>query len=165
MSEYIVAEAGVTKSGLGTNGDMKEITLRFQDGVQATWFCKQDTAVPAPGTSVQGEIEDSQWGKKFKKARSGGFGGGGFGGGKMDPAREQKIVRQHSQEMALRYVAAKDVPLNNGIEDLTKIIDWFQKDALGQDAPVETVTTNPTLNSLNETLVGSANGSGESVPF
>lgn len=48
----------------------------------------------------------------------------------MTPDREAKIVRQHSQQMALMYAAlhpdeAKDLTA------LKAVIDWFDEDAMG----------------------------------
>jgi len=125
-----VNEAGVTKTGLGQRQDMQEITIRTTEGVECTWFCKQGTPVPTPGEVLPGNVEDSQYGKKYKAPRTGNSGGNSGGGFKNDPEREKKIVRQHSQEMAIRYVAAADIMLN-GIGNLAPIIDWFEKDAFG----------------------------------
>ena len=58
-----------------------------------------------------------------------------IGRSEPDPARQHSIIRQHSQEMALRYLAVKaelgTVEKEFKPEDLTPIIDWFAKDAGG----------------------------------
>jgi hypothetical protein len=57
---------------------------------------------------------------------------GATGTGETPDARQNSIVRQHSQEMAMRYLAAKiaagpsQMPDN---EQLRALIDWFQRDA------------------------------------
>jgi hypothetical protein len=100
VSEFSVIAAAKKKDVQGQNGPMQVIALTLDDGsaapVLAEWFTKASTPLPAPGQKLDGTLEDSQYGKKFKKAQH----NGGFGG-KRDPATEKRITRQHSQDMAI----------------------------------------------------------------
>jgi hypothetical protein len=119
------------------NGPAQVIGLNLQDqqgmAINAEWFTKATTPLPGPGSQIEGTIEESPYGPKFKKA-SAGFGGGG---GARSPEDKRSIVRQHSQDMALR---ALDLGLQLGVvtrpEDsrtfmdlISKTTDWFVKDA------------------------------------
>lgn len=105
----------------------RRMELEGVEGVVA-WNRKPADADPKVGETLEGELEQTQYGFKFKKSRQ----GGGFGGGKS-PEQQKSIVRQHSQEMALRYMAIQVargvVPEGFDYSNLTPIIDWFVKDA------------------------------------
>jgi hypothetical protein len=74
------------------------------------------------------KIEGRMRGKRVQQVPGGGAQGGGFAPGRMDPERERRIVRQHSQEMALHYFALKgECPPSDA---LVPLINWFQKDAM-----------------------------------
>lgn len=82
---------------------------------------------PAPKVGDQwfGVVEETERGLKFKSVQQGGFGGG------KSPEQQRSIVRQHSQEMALRLEANR-IAAGGGRftpEDLKKAVDWFEKDA------------------------------------
>lgn len=84
------------------------------------------------GTVLDGEIQPTQFAGKFKFKRSNnGYGGGGGKG--RSPEENAKIVRQHSQEMALRYAAIRAekelLPNPFKLSDLKAVIDWFDADA------------------------------------
>lgn len=91
------------------------------------WSRKEGSPGPTVGEVLEGELTQTQYGWKFKKAQSN---GGGFG---KSPEQQRSIVRQHSQEMALRWMAIQvgreKVPASFGYEELKPIIDWFVKDA------------------------------------
>lgn len=135
MPEQIVAEAGVIKTTEWNGKPMKEIAIRFQSGEEANWFTGAATNVPQPGDKLDGHIEPSEYGNKWKRAQKefGGAPGGSKGSGGMSPEREKKIVRQHSQATAIAYVAATGKTLAN-IEELKPIIDWFDTDVFGAKA-------------------------------
>lgn len=94
------------------------------------WSRKVGTPGPSVGETLTGEVEDKgpNYPLKFKKAKAGGFGGGG-----RSPQESKSIVRQHSQEMALRYAAIQasrgKLPDDFAYTKLEPIIDWFVKDA------------------------------------
>lgn len=115
-------------------GQMSDYALSLVDssGVEIGCTLSQKATTPIPSGEIEGDIEDSKWGKKFKKSKSS-F-GGGFGG-----AGAKSIPREHAQEMALKYC---DVQVALGAlkslskEALLPLIDWFEKDAQGASSPV-----------------------------
>lgn len=104
------------------------IPWRFKvegEAATITWNRKPGSAGPSVGDVLDGTLEDNgSYGKKFKKAAAGGFNRGGG----MSPEQQKAIVRQHSQEMALRYAAIKGADFKLD-DDFRKVISWFQEDA------------------------------------
>jgi hypothetical protein len=120
-------------------GAMKayRIDLRGDDGTEellVEWSRKATSPPPIVGQPVEGQIEQGQYGKKFKKAPAGGFLSGPR---PEDPKRAKRIMRQHSQDMAMRALTHAfafglvDPPKEP--KDLFALIaktaDWFDKDA------------------------------------
>src|SRR4051812_26975852 len=101
MAEYTVVAAEKKKEVEGKHGPMQVISLFLDDNGEAKsaeWFTRATTPIPARNSKVEGELtENPPYGWKFKKAQQGSF-GGGF---KSDPERERRIVRQHSQSVAV----------------------------------------------------------------
>ena len=132
MAEYTVVPAEHKKAVDGRNGPMQVIALRLSDGTTehaAEWFTKADTAVPSPNTRIEGTLEPSQYGLKFKKDRP------AFGGTARarDPKDTASIVRQHSQHMTLLLLQAKAQSGKLTDEDLTpakikQVTDFFDDD-------------------------------------
>lgn len=60
---------------------------------------------PEVGETIEGTVETTQWGKKFKKAST----GGGFRGGSAprDPEVQRMIVRQNALSNAVQFLIAK----------------------------------------------------------
>ena len=121
-------------------GPMKEYRVHLNDGSQdhmnVEWSRKQSSPAPVKGQQIEGTLEDrGSHGLKLKVAPS--FGGGGFARPE-DPKRAARILRQHSQDMALRTI---EVALQHGMypeppEDgaallsaVKQLADWFDKDA------------------------------------
>jgi hypothetical protein len=136
MPTFTVQSATQVQTKQTEYGPMQSIDLMLQepgqgDAFKANWYTKATTPVPAPGQTLEGEVTDSQYGKKFKKAPPA---AGGFRGGGRSPQETRQIVRQHSQHMALLYVQAKAavdaLPADFKPSDLKAIIDWFDADAL-----------------------------------
>lgn len=136
---YTVKGAALKKDNIQSqHGVFKTLTLLLAtegqaEPVAAEWYTKQETPVPAEGSTLEGEITvDPQWGPKFKKAQQGGFGGGGFRG--RSPEENRRIVRQHSQEMAIRWAelahARGKLPEDFKTDDLLKLVDVFHRDAM-----------------------------------
>ena len=92
------------------------------------WSRAEDAPGPAVGEVLSGELEQTQYGHKFRKASR--SNGGGF---QKSPEQQRSIVRQHSAEMALRYAAIQasrgKLPEDFSFEQWRPIIDWFVKDA------------------------------------
>lgn len=98
---------------------------------------------PQPGDEIFGSIVDGGvWPSgdakppKLKREQQGGYAGGGYSGGggrPEDPERSRRIVRQHSQEMALRYATIRQqqgqLPESFSLDDLFVIADKFDADA------------------------------------
>src|SRR5690242_13876910 len=75
--------------------------LALQSGQTAELFQRKDSPAPVAGQVIDGTLEQSQYGLKIKKNAK--LGGGGPR--QRDPRETAAIQRQHSQEMALRYLA------------------------------------------------------------
>lgn len=105
-----------------------------RDGVE--WSRREGSAMPVVGQRVEGEIEQGNYGPKLKVARPAGTGFGGGGFRPRDPKETAAIQRQHSQEMALRFLDAVDLGEatlgKTGKQILESVvrplIDWFQRD-------------------------------------
>lgn len=93
---------------------------------------KQSSAPPAVGQVLEGNVDQGDYGPKFRKAFQ--QGGGGRG---MSPEDRASIVRQHSQDMSLRAlelayalgVIEKPATAREFLELVEKTTDWFVKDA------------------------------------
>lgn len=101
---------------------------------------KPETKHPEPGGTLYGNVEEGEYGPRFRKEqRQGNFRGGGqrssSSGSASSPLRkspddlDRRIVRQHSQEMALRFLTLQGVGSPPSLEDLKPVIDWFDADA------------------------------------
>jgi hypothetical protein len=110
------------------------LSLKTPDGTvkQAEWFTKKSSSVPQPGVQLVGEIRSGQYGLRFKKVAS-----AAFGPRPEDPQRQKRIVRQHSQEMAVRTLAlfndldildASQMGTRELFDLIKKTTDWFEKD-------------------------------------
>lgn len=122
-------------------GPMQVILLELETAngpVVADWFTKAATPVPAAGGQLVGDLKAGEYGMQFKKAPA--FTGGGAPRPE-DPQRQKRIVRQHSQSMALATLKlAADLgvlipgsdPMPQNTADLFSLIaktaDWFDAD-------------------------------------
>lgn len=84
-------------------GAKQVIVLTLVDGDQppviAEWFTAAATPIPTTGSTLEGTVEPSEYGPKFKKA--GGFSGGGGGGRPRTPEERKSIQMQHAQKCAV----------------------------------------------------------------
>jgi hypothetical protein len=136
MTAFTVTQAAQKKTLDGKHGPMQVISLALQEygaePVTAEWFTKAETPIPQPGSKLEGDVSPSEYGLKFKKAQAGGFNGGGPRG--RSPEESRRIVRQHSEHMAILYVEFAHLrgtlPEGFKLGDLTPIIDFFHKDAM-----------------------------------
>lgn len=106
---------------------------------------KQGGKEPEPGEQLDVIFEEGKFRPKMKKAPSGSFAGqnsspassgASKGQGRewtpeaeRDPERAARILRQHSQEMALRWLALGD-ELPEGLDQIGYLIDWFDQDVI-----------------------------------
>jgi hypothetical protein len=117
----------------GQYGPAKVFMLKLQEygqqPVEAEWYTKAATPLPAAGSSIEGDLEQTQYGLKFKRARTGTFAGRPG----RSPEETKQIVRQHSQHMALLYLTAKalagKLEANPKPSELVPLIDFFDRDA------------------------------------
>jgi hypothetical protein len=136
-----VAKFVLTEVRKGEKPDAHNNAVYFVDGTgeDGTQFesaylaQKPDRDPPQAGSVLEGyDLSKSDKGYRLKRTPQQ-QGGGGFSGGKRDPAERASIVRQHSQEMALRYVEIKaalgTVEKDFKPDDLKPIVDWFVQDA------------------------------------
>lgn len=111
MSEprmFKVIKAEVTKTEVGKyNNNEITATLENGDGKQAdvTFLQKPETPVPAAGDELNGTVEQSQYGLKFRKASP--YSGNGNGGYSRD--REEAIDRAVAIKSATEIVSARIV--------------------------------------------------------
>lgn len=111
----------------GEPATILQLTLEEPSGdtTQAEMFTTARTTLPEVGGVVEGTIESSQYGLKFKPVRK-----GGSGGFQKSPEQEKRIVRQHSQEQAIRVMAILGRVLDE--ESFVNLIQWFVDDAYGK---------------------------------
>jgi hypothetical protein len=108
------------------------VGLEGPDGpTTAEMVLKAATRPPAEGDRLEGTLEETDFGLKFKRAQAGGFGGGGPR--QEDPKKSAAIGRMHAQGMALEYAAIRErqgkLPDEFSLKDLWKIADAFVADA------------------------------------
>ena len=85
-------------------GKMVKYTVQFDGEAEAVEIVqKPESPEPKTGDEVEGDIETTQYGRKFKRERQGYNGGGG----KSDPATQKAIIRQNSLTNAVAYCTAK----------------------------------------------------------
>ena len=99
--KYKIANAMKTGEFDSKFGKMFKYTVQLEGENDAVEIV-QKPETPAPSGEVEGTIEDTQYGKKFKKVQA----GGGYGG-KSDPATQKAIIRQNSLTNAVAYCTAK----------------------------------------------------------
>lgn len=138
MSTFTVnAIRKITEKRLEGRGDFKTYYMTLTDAegreVQADWFRKASSPAPTLGQRIEGELEDGQYGKKFKPLQTGAPGGPR----PEDPKRSAAIQRMHSQEMSLRAVeleltlslAEKPTSGDELRDRLRRWANWFDADA------------------------------------
>lgn len=103
--EYTVENATLKKTFEGSKGGTFNVfTVMLSDGQTVELVQKQESPVPAQGDKLDGTIEKTDYGLKFKKTQA--FGGGG--GYKPKSIEEQKAIN--------RAVAQKNAILLLGVE-------------------------------------------------
>jgi hypothetical protein len=109
------------------------LTVRTAEGreIDANINRKPTSAPPVVGETIDANLQPSS-NPHFPPLLKANFSGGGGQGGGRSPEQTAAIQRQHSQEMALRYAAIRAekelLPEPFKLEDLRKVIDWFEKD-------------------------------------
>lgn len=135
MPIYTVETAGVIPgSQKEWNGNpMHSIGIRFTTGEEAEWYTRATNPPPVQGAQMDGTIEDSSYGKKFKKTRK-----EGGGGGRFDPEKDKKITRLAAQKAAvelLKHPAYASLTADQVKTTVKAMTDFFAEDAAPQSAP------------------------------
>lgn len=149
MPEHTITGLGKQREFNSQYGAMIDYTVDCGDEKGLSLTQKKDSPPPTVGQTISGDIIEEtitpkSGGEPFKKRKlkktpQGNFGGGGGGGGGkgMTPEREAAIVRQHSQEMSLRFFAITGFPEGqSALECIKTQTDWFYDDATGGEKPV-----------------------------
>src|SRR5215207_9541701 len=100
MPTYTVKAAGLKKEiPDGKYGPAKVLWLRLQEYGQPEivldWYTKATTPLPESGSRLEGTVEQTEYGSKFKKAL-------GAGGGRKPPEERHSIAMQNSHGVAVR---------------------------------------------------------------
>lgn len=151
MNYTITEVSEATQDWENNYGQYRTFLVRF-DGVEGQVQINRkkqaDGSIkkpPTKGEALEGTIDTQDSGiRKFKQDYSGGSYQAKSTDDKPDEAywadRNAKITRQHSQEMALRYIAVKgiesDMKTAEFLDKVVKpIINWFEEDAHSAEAP------------------------------
>lgn len=101
--EFKVLSATKLKERDSQYGKMIDYMMVFEDDKAGEMSQKADTPAPKAGDVLEGEITQTNYGPKFKKASKGGFGGGW----KQDPETRKEIMRQNALTNAVQFCIAK----------------------------------------------------------
>jgi hypothetical protein len=171
--------------------------LQYPDGKLAKgieWNKKSESQPPVVGEEVVGHLEEGKYGEKFKidYEATKELGGGGSGSqshetstgspraskgnwqpeSERDPERAARILRQHSQEMALRYLAlsnfkadaTNDGNVQRGQEFVARLADFFDQDVLQAGQAVNSAQGNAARNEAGASTSQSASPGSSSPP-
>lgn len=112
------------------HGPMRSIRMNLAGVGSVEWYTKAATQPPAEGSQITGSVEDSQYGKKFKKARpQNGFGGGGTKDYKADPVKQAAEQMRAAHNTALDYARFLNergkLDDEFALKDLVRIADFL----------------------------------------
>jgi hypothetical protein len=133
-SDMTISKVLGSREWNGQHGPMVTYKIELEGHGPAELNQKPTSPPPQEGQSIFGDLQPGREGfpPKLKKAQQNSFGGGG-----KSPEQQKSIVRQHSQEMALRFLATSsfspqaDNEANIGacLKMVKRLTDWFEKDA------------------------------------
>lgn len=155
-------------------GDSRELAL-FHDSASSY-------DPPKVGDEFAGEIVKGKRGewrlKRTPRQQAGGQSSSTGGGYQKSPDQQRSIVRQHSQEMALRFIAATGDAKDMNLTDPTvvgaylsgtvrRLTDWFAADATAppKSAPVSQSNGGEVPADMRELQPVAASKSDEDIPF
>lgn len=98
---YKVISAIKTGSFTSKSGEMYKYAVQLEGETDAVELVQKPTS-PIPSGEISGSIEDTQYGRKFRKEAS-----GGFQGQRNDPQRQASIEWQSARRDAVDYCIAK----------------------------------------------------------
>ena len=82
-------------------GQMYKYTVQLEGEAEAVEL-SQKPSTPAPSGEIEGTIEDTQYGRKFRKEKP-----AFSGSSKNDPSVQKSIIRQNALTNAVNYCIAK----------------------------------------------------------
>lgn len=134
MSTLIVEKIELKKSF--DWGNSYSIIGKLDGELETVDFASKPIHAPRVGDSIEGTVETTQWGKKFKKQPSGGF-KGPFTPRPEDPEKQKMIVRQNSLGNAIQFLMGAVEHKAKTKDDLTTdnvllIAEKFAKFSLGE---------------------------------
>ena len=100
MPQFIVNGVTVKRENIESQyGMFKSVDLTLQEygtntPIVANWYTKQDSPLPAVGATFDGDVSQSEYGLKIKRAQKGG--GRRRGRGDVAGARGARSSRQHA---------------------------------------------------------------------
>ena len=148
--QYTVEEAGflrdvAPKEYAGKSYPKKIIGLKFTDGSQAEWYVDASEAIPAPGTTLNGNIQPDPKGKfadSFRQDRNGGSPQAqapasrpqtaSKGGGWSDE-KDARITRLAAQKAAVEMVKTASYPSPDAQK--AALQEWILYFVLDADTP------------------------------
>lgn len=139
-ANYRIEKVTGSEEWEGQFGPMISYNIVLENVGDAQLNQKPSTPAPEPGQVIFGDIQPSKGGfpPRLKKAQTDFRPAAGPGpaqnGGPSPDEREKRIVRQHSQEMAIRFLDAKGTD-EFGFLEVQKLTDAFEADAFGQTSP------------------------------
>jgi hypothetical protein len=137
---YKIANAMKTGEYESKFGKMFKYTIQFEGESEAVELSqKPESPAPKVGDQLEGTIEDTQYGRKFRKERKE---GGQVGGYKSNPETQKQIIRQNALTNAVAYCIAKsqaDKKYELSGKHVIQVATYFAKYSFGS---VTVVTEN-----------------------
>jgi hypothetical protein len=127
MKKTIVCEVITSKQGQSANG--KVYTKYSMKDATGAWYNSFNLINAAQGGEYEIEYEEGKFGNDLKSIKPVSV----TENKTASMNRNNAIVRQHSQEMAIRYLTAQGQPFS--IQDVKDMTDWFCEDVEGVELP------------------------------
>lgn len=103
MPTYLITEVE-RKKDIEMHGKAMVIyNLRFESGEQAELKQLLATPPPAMGSTLEGVIQQTQWGPQFKKDKKGDYGSSNGGGG-WTPKKEKEVNQEALLKVSVEHI-------------------------------------------------------------
>jgi hypothetical protein len=143
--QFIVETVLKREEWEGDYGPMINYLLVVNGGKEVDLNQKPSTPAPTQGQEILGHLEDGKYRPRLKRDQAGttttSGGAASYSRGGKSPDQQRSIVRQHSQEMALRWIAIGGPPAVPDDEAAIKVLrywtDFFEADANSAQAASE----------------------------